>query len=586
MLTEKRVRLVSLAIGVAAALAGCASSAPRSNAKAVSVTELADRYVAAIIALDPTITYFTGVPVPAHDRLAGNSAAAIAEFSAQEDALLKDLATIDEAALVGTPDWKTFVAMKEGLESDRGLRVCHQEGWSVSHMGGWQVTLPQTAEAQPVGTPLARKEALTRWSGLEAYLDNDITNLRHGLEQGYAAPKSVVNRVLQQLDGILSASTEESPFYSPAARDDDAAFKREFAQLLTDRINPAIRHYREFLANEYLPRARDTLALSALPDGERCYAAQLRAQTTLTRSPREVYELGQRTVAANEAHVAELGQRLFGTSDIKTIIKKVDDAPANHFASEQALFDFSRSMLVEAREKSAALFATMPSQDAVVEPVPDYQRGSGVNASYEPNPDASKPGVYRIALEEWKKQTQGAAEVTLVHETWPGHHLQIAFARSEQAAHVSAKLSFNAAYVEGWARYAERLADEVGIYRTDYARISQRIWPARGMVVDPGIHLFGWSRKQAVDYLVASGRFNETTAEATVDRIAVMPAQLTAYDSGGLEIMALRAEAEKALGARFDLREFHSQVLEHGMVPLPALRTQVETWVRAKLSQR
>lgn len=559
--------------------AAAVAPAPKPDPVA-AVNAIADRYVAAVIDYDPTVTYATGIPVPSHDRLPRNSAREIAAFAAAEDAMTADLDRVDAAALHGTPSAVTYAVLREQLDASRGLRVCHQERWSLNHMGGWQVFLAEAATSQPIDTPDAREQAIKRWSSLPTFIENDAANLREGLATGYAVPKVIVKRVVQQLDAALGAKPEEWPFWSPAERSDDAAFKARLRDVIAQQIKPAVRRYRDFLVNEYAPKARDSVGLSVLPDGAACYAAQLRNFTTLDRTPQAVYDLGQKTVAANEAGVADLGQRVFGTRDIKTILAKVEKAKDNHFKSEAELLDFSRGMLARARELSAPLFEALPAQPAIIQPLPDYQRGSGLSAHYIPSGDPNKPGEYRIPLENWKKDTRGSAEITLVHETWPGHHLQIALANGLPARHTVTKLSFNSAYIEGWGRYSERLAEEAGIYNTDYAKISRRIWPARGMVADPGIHVFGWTRKQAIDYFVATGRFDPTTAEALVDRIAVMPGQLTSYDSGGLEIFALREEAERELGDRFDVRAFHARVLEHGVLPLKALRENVETWIR------
>ncbi|HVJ62220.1 MAG TPA: DUF885 domain-containing protein [Tahibacter sp.] len=513
------------------------AAAPKPDPVA-AVNAIADRYVALVIDFDPTVTYDTGTP----------------------------------AAV-------TYAVLREQLDASRGLRVCHQERWSLSHMGGWQVSLAEAAASQPVDTPEAREQAIRRWSSLPGYIDNDTANLREGLATGYAVPKAIVARVIQQLDGALGAKPEEWPFWSPAERSNDDAFKARMRDVIVQVIKPAVQRYRDFLVNEYAPKARAGMALSDLPDGAACYAAQLRNYTTLTRSAQEVYDLGKKTVADNEAGVAQIGQRVFGTRDIKTILAKVEKAKDNHFKSEAELLEFSRGMLERARELSAPLFLELPKQPAIIQPLPDYQRGTGMSAHYIPSGDPNKPGEYRIPLENWKKDTRGSAEITLVHETWPGHHLQMALASSLPARHMVAKLAFNSAYLEGWGRYSERLAEEAGIYNTEYAKISRRIWPARGMVADPGIHMFGWTRQQAVDYFVATGRFDPKTAEALVDRIAVMPGQLTSYDSGGLEIFALREQAERELGDRFDLRQFHARVVEHGVLPLKALRENVETWI-------
>lgn len=543
---------------------------------------LADRYVADVIDYDPVLAYFTGLPTTDHSRFADRTPEAIAAFAAKERAHLDALGKIDAGALPAASR-VAYAVLQEQLESDLGLRVCKGELWNVDHFAGWQSVFADVAQQQPVGTKEARAAALKRWGSLARFLEIETANLRAGLAAGYAAPKSVTKRVIQTMESLASAPAEKSPFYSPAERDTDPAFKAKFAKLIAEKINPAIRQYGNFLRTEYLPKARDGIALADLPDGLACYQAYLRTYTTLKRTPREVFDLGERTVAANRADVIKFGKKLFGTSDFSAIVAKSKARKENHFASKEELLAYSRGLLSKAKEKTAALVARMPSQDVVIEPQRDFEEAAGVNSHYDLEPDPAKPATYRIQLGNWESTTRGQAEITLVHEAWPGHHLQIALARELQPATKLSKLTFNSAYVEGWARYAEAMAEEAGIYESRDALILRRVWPARGMVVDPGLHAFGWSREKAIAYILEAGRDTEKTADDLVDRIAVLPGQLTAYDSGGLEIKALRAEAQKALGARFDVRAFNTAVLEQGSVPLSELRAHVTAWIAAEL---
>ena len=211
-------------------------------------------------------------------------------------------------------------------------------------------------------------------------------------------------------------------------------------------------------------------------------------------------------------------------------------------------------------------------------PIPDYEEGSGKSTRYRPGTD-KRPGEYRIPLDRSEDQSRGVAESTAFHETWPGHHLQGAVAKTVGGLHPITQLIWFSGPGEGWARYAEALAEEMGLYETLTGPITRRAWPARGMVVDPGIHLFNWTREEAVNYIAESGRFSETESNALVDRISIWPGQLTAYDSGGLEIFALRRQAEEALGEKFDIREFHDRILENGTIPLTELRIHIEEWI-------
>jgi uncharacterized protein (DUF885 family) len=562
------------ALALAAALAAPAAPADQVDA-------IAARFVRQAVAYDPTIAYFTGLPTQDHDRFPDRTPQALAAYDAEEKADLEALKSIDAAGLSGAAR-VTYAVLKEQLESDLQIRVCRTELWNVNHFNGWQSAFAQVAEQQPVGSPEARAQALKRWGSLPRYLDTEIANARRGLAEGYSSPKSVVRRVIAQMDQLAPADAEKSPFYSPAARDTDPAFKAAFARLISDEINPALRRYRDFLQSEYLPKAREGIAISDLPDGPACYQAFLRAYTTLNRTPQQVYDLGRKTVESNRADVIAIGRKLFGLSDFDAIVARSKARPENHFSSQDELLAYSREVLSRAKARTATLVDRMPRQDAVVEPERDFEEQAGVSSHYDPEPDTSKPGIYRIQLGNWKTQTRGDAELTVVHEAWPGHHLQFALSRELVPDTPMSKLSFNSAYLEGWARYAEAMGEEAGIYETEDVKILRRVWPARGMVVDPGLHAFHWTRQQAIDYLVSTGRFDTKAADDLVDRIAMMPGQLTSYDSGGLEIKALRSQAQAALGSRFDLRAFNRVVLEEGAVPLSELRAHVEAWIRTK----
>ncbi|ATQ42366.1 DUF885 domain-containing protein [Caulobacter mirabilis] len=567
-----------LAVAAAFSLWGAAALAQTPSER---LAALGDAVARDYLAYDPGLIDLTGVDAPGRDRFADRSPAALADFDARWTRSLAALRAIDRAALSG-PDQATYAVLQEMLEADLQLRVCRTELWNVNHFNGWQSNFTQMAAAQPVGSPAARADALKRWGSVPAFLDQEIANLRSGLAQGYAAPKSVVGRVIGQMNDLTSVKPEASPFYSPAERDPDPAFRAAFGKLMVERVNPALIRYRDFLQTEYLPRARDGVAVSELPNGAACYQANLRSVTTLNRTPQEVYDLGRRTVEANAARVIALGRQAYGLTDFAAIVERSKGSAANHFKSKDELLAYNQALMAAAKIKTAALVERMPTQEVVIKPAADFEEAAGVNSRYEPEPDPAKPGVYRIQLGDWATKTRAEAAITAVHEAWPGHHLQFAIAREHAPDTAIAKLTFNGAYMEGWARYSEALAEEAGMYDSDDALIMRRIWPARGMVVDPGLHAFGWTRKQAVDYLVATGRFDARASEDMIDRIAVMPGQLTAYDSGGLEIMALRAQAETALGRGFDLKAFNQVILKDGALPLVELRRRVEAWIAAK----
>ncbi len=548
---------------------------------AATVTSIADDYYAHVLSTSPEVAYFAGIELERHDGLSDNSPEALAANNAVIDGLLTRLSEIDPDELAGKPAWITQALLTEELEGNAGLRACRTELWNVNQMGGWHSGYTQVARLQPVGSEAAREQSLARWSKFPAFIDQEIANLQSGLDLGYSAPKTVVRRVVEQVAGLLELETANSPFYSPAARDGDEAFATATRELVEQDIVPALQRYHDYLAGPYLEQARSQLSVIANPNGRACYDASLRSYTTLKRSGEDVFELGKQTVEANKAAVIELGQAAYELTSFEEIMQRAKSDRADRFATREELLEFSREMVKRAEAEMPNWVGRMPEQPVEVVPFEEHEEGTGRSAHYRPGTD-ERPGEYRIPLHKPEDQSRGNAEATAFHEAWPGHHLQVAFGKAIEGLHPVSEIIWFSGPGEGWARYSEALAEEMGLYVTTTGPIKRRAWPARGMVVDPGIHLFGWTREEAIEFMMESGRFPDSMGDQMVDRIAILPGQLTAYDSGGLEILALRREAEKALGDDFDIREFHDRILENGTIPLPALRAHVERWLADK----
>jgi len=570
--------LVFLLVGCSPKEAATPTEAPDPSA---TVSAVADAYYAHVMETNPEAAYFSGIELEHHGGLHNNSPAAGAASNAAIDSMLAELRAVDSNALLGDPAWITHAYLLEELEGNVGVRVCRTELWNVNQMGGWHSGYTQIAQLQPVGTAELREQSLARWSKFEAYIDQEIGNLGEGLELGYSAPKTVVQRVIDQVDGLLGLEVEQSPFYSPAARDDDEAFAAATREIVEEQIVPALRRYSAFLAGPYMEQARAELSITANPNGRECYDASLRSYTTLKRSAEDVFELGKQTVEANKASVIELGKAAYELTDFKEILQRAKSDPTDKFVDQDELLAFSREMVERAEVEMPNWVGTMPEQPVIVVPFEEHEEGTGRSAHYRPGTD-ERPGEYRIPLHDPEGQSRGNAEATAFHEAWPGHHLQVAFAKAIEGLHPVTEIIWFSGPGEGWARYSEALAEEMGLYVTTTGPIKRRAWPARGMVADPGIHLFGWTREEAIEFMMEAGRFPDSMGDQMVDRIAILPGQLTAYDSGGLEILALRRQAEKALGDDFDLREFHDRVLENGTIPLPTLRAHVERWIEER----
>jgi uncharacterized protein (DUF885 family) len=568
------------------ACAGPAKSTAAPDALAAEIIRLANQYVAAFAQQFPEYAEFAGLAEAPHDRLSDNSLAAVAKWRATEDRFATELARIDRTKLWGRPEWTIHGLFRESLEASRGSRVCRTEFWPVSQLTGWQATMAKLADMQPVGTPKARADALARWKDLPRYLSTEMGNLREGLRAGFSTPRRNVELVVAQLDALLAPAPRESPLFGPAKRDGDAAFAAALAEVIEREITPAIRRYRDFLRDEYAPRARTAIAVTAHPDGLACYRAEFRSYTSLDRPPEETFRLGEQRVAQNMKEAVAIGREAFGLESVAKIQQRVRDDPANRFATRQEVLQFARDAVERSRKAIPRWFGRAPEAPIVVEPHPTFVEASASDQYLPPSADGSRPGTYRIKLYKPEDQLRSQSEITAFHEAYPGHHLQISLALEKPAAHPITRLVGTSSFTEGWARYAEALSEEMRLYSLDHARISRRMWPSRGMVVDPGIHVLGWSREQAIDYIRDSGRFAAHEAESLVDRIVMWPGQLTAYDTGALELFALRQRAEKQLGGGFDIRVFHDRLLENGSLTLEMARETMDRWLSGPRQER
>ena len=581
-------RLIVTAIGVVSVstLAGLrAQTTTRPVPVAGSATAIADEYVSAYVRAFPDTAAVQGLPGADHGRFQDRSTNAVKEWAREQDAFLVRLQALAEPPASDVASWVVYGQLKERLEADRGLRVCRFELWSVNQMDGWQIRLPRVMEQQPLATADEQQAAVRRWRAFPQYVDVEIQNLQEGLRLGYSAPRRIAQLVVTQLDQLLAAPVEQSPFFPAAARDKSPELDATWRAMVAETINPAIKRYRDHLATTYAQKARVALGVSANPDGRACYDASFRSYTTLTRTARETSDRGAERVRQFHQEAKQIARQRFGTDDLDALARRIQADRSRHFSSRDEMLTFARDAVARGEKAVPQLFGRMPRATVRVEPYPAYMEATASDSYQAAPPDGSRPGIYRINLRSPKEQLKADQERTSFHETFPGHHLQVGLATELPSAHLVGRLTGNSAFGEGWARYAENIAEELGLYTEEYARISRRRWPGRGMVVDPGIHLFGWTRERAVAYMIEGGQKRDD-AELLVDRIMVWPAQLTAYDTGGLEFEALRSAGRAALNDRFDIKAFHDAVLSVGRVPFPMLRTVVNEWVSSRRSGR
>ncbi|HLQ58075.1 MAG TPA: DUF885 domain-containing protein, partial [Gemmatimonadales bacterium] len=460
------------------------------------------------------------------------------------------------------------------------------ELWSVAHTGGgWLSTVTSLAALQPVGSDDARRQALARWRAVPAYIATEMANHREGLRRGYTAPRHNVEIALSEIDTLLRTPLEQSPLYDPARRDSTPGFGAELAQVIEHEIIPAMRSYRDFLASEYLERARTEIGVSANPHGSGCYSASIRASTGLALSPDSVHRLGIATVEQLEQEMEAIAIRSFHTSDVSRLLERLRSDTAYTFRTREEMLARAREALERARAAIPRWFGRLPRAPVVVEPYSAFRERQSVGEWNPPAEDGSRPGIYYLSTYDSRHKSRADLEPLTFHETIPGHHLQgtIALERGDTIPAI-ARYFWSPGMGEGWAEYAEQLADEIGLYSSDTARfgmLADITLSAALLVVDTGIHAFGWTREQSIDYIREHTHVPLLRAEVGVDRYPVWPAQGLSYALGRLEIRRLRALAERRLRERFDLRTFHDRVLENGAVPLPLLRAAIYRWLDA-----
>jgi uncharacterized protein (DUF885 family) len=571
--------------GVVMALMGCATASstlpprgPKSGEQdAAQVTALADQYVREYFEFSPVDATFFGVPTPRHDdRWNDNSLEALARWRAEEDRLLAQLVTINPARLSGRPEWVTYGVLREQLEASVASRVCHEELWFTRSDIGLAMMLTNLPVAQPTGSPEANQRTVARWKDLGRLLDVEIVNLKKGLEAGYFGEKNNVRRLIAAMDVLLDGPVEKSPFYDPARRAADANFGRTLAEVISTEVRPAIKRYRDFLATSYLPRAREQPSVTATPGGVACYRAFLRQGTSMALEPEEIHRTGLEQLAKLEQEERMIAKRGFQTEDLPSLFERLR-TEKEFLLDREGRLRCGRESVARAKQVALRVFDLVPKADLEAR-----EAEPGIGSSYLVSPAPGRPAIYWVGDDT---EPRLLCETIAFHEGIPGHHLQIAVALERgNGVHPIARYFLNTAFSEGWALYAERLADELGLLDQDLFRLGmleEQAFRAARLVVDTGLHAKGWSRQQAIDYMLAHTAERTKTVEEEIDRYIGDPGQATGYMIGMLEIRRLRSEAESKLGPRFDLKQFHDRVLEDGNLTLPMLRAKIERWLAA-----
>lgn len=526
-----------------------------------------------------------------HGRWTDDSSAAIESRKKFERALLAAAQSVDATRLSGARglDYALFrddlELLVEGFEFPDELMPMNQ-------MGGVQQDSASLLAAMPAGTDADFEAILSRLAGLSRVVEQHMGLMQKGLKRGITPPRITLRDVPDQVTAILA----EDPFASPLlgsfknrpAGMDKAQWnhlRSRAEETYREQLAPAYRDLHRFLVDKYVPKARESIAATALPDGKDWYRHEVRAFTTTQLAPAEIHQIGLKEVARIRARMDEV---------IRDSGFKGTFAEFAHFLRTDPQFFHTRpeDLVREYRDVSKradaglpALFGTLPRNTYGVIPVPDYAAKSQTTAYYQPGSlKAGRPGYYFVNTYDLKTRPRWEMESLSLHEAVPGHHLQISLAQELPDMHPLRRNGGYTAFVEGWALYAESLGEGMDFYQDPYSKFGQltyEMWRAIRLVVDTGMHAEGWTREQAITYFTENSAKAEHDITVEIDRYIVWPGQALAYKLGELKIKELRARARASLGEKFNMRTFHDRVLEAGALPLNVLEQRIDRWIAA-----
>jgi uncharacterized protein (DUF885 family) len=545
-----------------------------------AVRRLADELVEVQLTAQPLWRSLLGLPGE-HDRLADPSLAA----EAATRAACLDIAERVTAVDPGTLDTDDAVT-REVVLQQAAATVDQIDSGTTGFLVSDSFSAPvlQVLVFLPEATLPDEDRArgfLARLASIPSFVDALIERQRAAVAGGLVPPEFLTDAGIAYVDRYLG-----DPGRDPLRIDGPGAdFARERDRLLADSVRPAYARYRDFLATEVKPRSlpEEQAGLCWLPGGAGRYAALIRVHTTTERSAQDLHDTGLALIEALAVEYAELGARVFGTSDPAEVFDRLRTDPALRWNTGEELLEAARSTITRAEAAAPAWFLRLPRQACEVQPVPEAEGDGGTIAYYiEPALDGSRPGVYFANTFQAHERFRHTAEAIAFHEAVPGHHFQLSTLQELSELPLLRRIAEVNAFTEGWGLYAERLADEMGLYSGDVTRfgmLTQDSMRAGRLVVDTGLHALGWSRQRAVDFLRENTPMAPMEIEAEIDRYAGCPGQALSYMVGRLEIQRIRREAERALGERFDIRAFHDMVLGHGNLPLPLLDRLAQDWV-------
>jgi uncharacterized protein (DUF885 family) len=526
-----------------------------------------------------------------NDQVSDFSQKAIDEDLAKTREFLTSFEAVDTT---GFPEQETLNKQLMVRQLKESLDNARFKGWEmpVNQISGIHLQAPQLAAFLPFTSVKDYEDYMTRLKKFPALLDQTIIQMRKGMAEGLMPPKFLLEKVVTQAEGIGSQPPDKSPFAQALSKFPKELSETERKRLsdsllgvIRDQVNPAYLKFAKFVKEEYAPKGRTEPGIWSLPDGAARYAAAVKSSTTTNLTPEEIHQIGLREVARIEKEMMEIAARL-GFKDLKSLNAAIEKDPKLHPASREQILEIYRGHVEDMRREMPKLFGRLPKAQVEVRQTEAFREADASGAEYnQGSPDGSRPGYIMVNTSNPTSRKTITMESTAYHEGIPGHHLQISIQQELSTLPPFRQQGGNTAYVEGWALYSERLGKEVGFYKdpySDYGRLQDEMLRAIRLVVDTGFHYKRWTRDQVVQYFHDHSATDEVEVQSETNRYISWPAQALGYKIGQLKILELRERSKRELGAQFDIRQFHDEILGAGALPLDVLEARVNNWVASK----
>ncbi len=574
----------------------CLAATARAAAPGDALTPIFEAYDEASLELSPLLATLRG-DRRYDDQLGDGISEA---WLARDEALVRDclarLDAVDRDRLTAREQvsYDTFRHKLELRRDDYAAGFARADAlMPITQSSGLHLGLPQLgAEGgiQPLDEPDDHERWLARAAQWPRWVEQAIANMRRGIETGIVLPRVVAERILPQLEAHIVEDPVDSVFWDPAralaADEAGAALAARYRTLIEQSIVPAYRRLDVFMREEYLPHTRTTVGRAALPNGRAWYEQDIRRHTTLPLTAAEIHQRGLDEVARLLGELDSVRARLGFDGDRQDFLASLRTDDRWHFASADEALEAYRRMKDRVRPRLPELFGKLPRADYEIRPVEAFRAASAAGANYRRTDGlGNRPGVFFLNTSDLSRIPTFELTALSLHEAEPGHHLQTALAAEAAELPAFQRFEWVTAFGEGWALYAETLGTNMGLYVEPAQYLGflhSRLFRANRLVIDTGLHALGWSRERAIRQFLENSPLSEAEARAEVERYIVWPGQALAYLTGALEIERLRAEAQRTLGPRFDLRAFHDEILSDGTIPLPVLQAKLARWAQER----